>query len=114
MINKIVYIIYLDIVFIITVLHFHYSSDWLQGNTHPHCTKKITFPPEMTSTEESSILISPTLSMLSTRSLPPCPAVHLLYLTPLSHELLGADAPEAGAVAAGQTLTRILARAGRH
>ena len=77
-------------------------------------TTSFTFPPEMTSTEESTILISPTLSMLSTRSLSPCPAVHLLYLTPLSHELLGADAPEAGAVAAGQTLTRILARVGRH
>lgn len=34
MINKIVYIIYRDIVFIISVLHFHYSSDWLHGNTH--------------------------------------------------------------------------------
>ena len=68
----------------------------------------------MTSTEESFVLISPTLSMLSTRSLPPCPAVHLLYLAPLSHELLAADAPEASAVVAGQTLTRILARTGRY
>ena len=68
----------------------------------------------MTSTEESTILISLTLSMLSTRSLLPYPAVHLLNLTPLSHELLGADAPEAGAVVAGLTLTRVLARTGRH
>ena len=55
-----------------------------------------TFPPKMTCTVVSAIRIHPTLPMVSTRPLPPSPAVHLLDVTPLPHELVGADALVAG------------------
>ena len=73
-----------------------------------------TFPPKMTCTVVSTIRIHPTLPMVSTRPLPPSPAVHLLDVTPLPNELVGADTLVAGAAADGETSARVVARTGGH
>ena len=73
-----------------------------------------TFPPKMTCTVVSAIHIHSALPMISTRPLPPSPAVHLLDVTPLPNELVGADALVAGAVADGETSARVVARTGGH
>ena len=73
-----------------------------------------TFPPKMTCTVVSTIHIHSALPMVSTRPISPSPAVHLLDVTPLPYELVGAGALVAGAAADGETSAKVVARTGGH